>query len=123
MDGSGRVSCFKFLFLQQKLTEGRVVMFNHEVVPDYLRTKPEPEVEEKSQQLTTKANQITQDLAQVKLNPCPTEPGLFSSSTRLGMKFILLINVKMPTIVGILTFISMINTTSERLEARNFFIC
>ena len=69
--------CFKLLFLQQKLTEGRVVMFNHEVVPDYLRTKPEPEVEEKSQQLTTKANQITQDLAQVKLNPCPTEPGLF----------------------------------------------
>ena len=98
-------------------------MFNHEVVPDYLRTKPEPEVEEKSQQLTTKANQITQDLAQVKLNPCPTEPGLFSCSTRLSVKFILLINVKMPTIVGILTFISMINTTSERLKARNFFIC
>ena len=35
---------------------------------------------------------------------------------------ILLINVKMPTIVGILTFISMINT-SEKLKARNFFIC
>ena len=30
----------------------------------------------------------------------------------------LLINVKMPTIVGILTFISMINTTSESLKAR-----
>ena len=29
----------------------------------------------------------------------------------------------MPTIVGILTFISMINTTSERHKARNFFIC
>ena len=29
----------------------------------------------------------------------------------------------MPTIVGILTFISMINTTSERLQARHFFIC
>ena len=28
----------------------------------------------------------------------------------------------MPTIVGVLTFISMINITSERLEARNFFI-
>ena len=28
----------------------------------------------------------------------------------------------MPTIVGILTFISVINTTSERLKARNFFI-
>ena len=41
----------------------------------------------------------------------------------MSTKFILLINVKMPTIVGILTFISMINTTSERLKARNFFIC
>ena len=38
---------------------------------------------------------------------------LFSYSTQLSTKFILLINVKMPTIVGILTFISMINTTSE----------
>ena len=44
-------------------------------------------------------------------------------STQLSRKFILLINVKMPTIVGILTFISMINTTSKRLQARNFFIC
>ena len=48
---------------------------------------------------------------------------LFSCSTQLSTKFILLINVKMPTIVGILTFISMINTTSERLKARSFFIC
>ena len=40
---------------------------------------------------------------------------LFSCSTQLSTKFILLINVKMPTFVGILTFISMINTTSERL--------
>ena len=35
----------------------------------------------------------------------------------------LLINVKMPTIVVILTFISMINTTAEILKARNVFIC
>ena len=48
---------------------------------------------------------------------------LFSYSTQLNTKFILLINVKMPTIVGILIFISMINTSSERLKARNFFIC
>ena len=48
---------------------------------------------------------------------------LFSYSTQLSMKFILLINVIMPTIVDILTFISMINTTLERLKARNFFIC
>ena len=42
---------------------------------------------------------------------------LFSCSTQLSTKFILLINVKMPT-----TFIRMINTTAERLIARNFFI-
>ena len=47
---------------------------------------------------------------------------LLSCSTQLSTKFILLINVKMPTIVGIFTFISMINTTSERLKARNVFI-
>ena len=35
---------------------------------------------------------------------------LFSYSTQLSIKFIMLINVKMPTIVGILTFISKINT-------------
>ena len=45
---------------------------------------------------------------------------LFKYSTQLSTKFILLLNVKMPTIVDILTFISMINTTSER--QRNFFI-
>ena len=48
---------------------------------------------------------------------------LFSYSTQLSTKFILLINVKMPTIVGILTSISMINTASEGLKARYFFIC
>ena len=47
----------------------------------------------------------------------------FPFSTQLSTKFILLINVEMPTIVGILTFISMINTTSERLQARKVFIC
>ena len=36
----------------------------------------------------------------------------FSCSTQLSMEFILLMNMKMPTIVGILTFISMINTTN-----------
>ena len=38
------------------------------------------------------------------------------------MKFLKLINAKMPTIVGILAFISMINTTSESLKARKIFI-
>ena len=41
---------------------------------------------------------------------------LFPCSTQLSTKFILLINVKMPTVVGILTFISMINTTSGDLK-------
>ena len=40
---------------------------------------------------------------------------------QLSMKFLMLINVKMPAIVGILTFISMINT-SESLKARKVFI-
>ena len=55
--------------------------------------------------------------------PCLEVIKPFPCSTQLNMKFILLINVKMPTIVGILIFISMINTTSERLKARNFFVC
>ena len=43
----------------------------------------------------------------------------FTCSTQLSMKFILLVNVKMPTIVGILTFMSRINVTSGQ---ENFFI-
>ena len=46
----------------------------------------------------------------------------FSCSSQLNIEFILLINVKMPTIVGILTLISMINTTPESLKARKVFI-
>ena len=57
------------------------------------------------------------------IRPGPKVIKLFSCSTNLSTKFILLINVKMQTNIGILTFISMINTTSERLKARNFFIC
>ena len=59
---------------------------------------------------------------------------LFSCSTPLSMKFIMLINVKVPiagfglcfpsqstAIVDILTFISVINTTSKCLKARKVF--
>ena len=58
------------------------------------------------------------DLDQDQHSVCPVRSGprvikLFSYSTQLSMVYILLINVKMPTNVGILTFISMINTTSE----------
>ena len=41
----------------------------------------------------------------------------------MSMKPIPLLNVKMTTIVGILTIISKINTTSERLIAKHFFMC
>ena len=43
--------------------------------------------------------------------PGPEVIKLFPCSTQLSAKFILLLNVKMPTIVGILTFISRINTS------------
>ena len=39
-----------------------------------------------------------------KLMPGPEIIKVFSRSPQLSMKFFLLINVKMPTIVGILTF-------------------
>ena len=41
---------------------------------------------------------------------CPRGYNKFSCSTQLCMKFFLLINVKMPTIVGILTFMSRKNS-------------
>ena len=47
----------------------------------------------------------------IENNPGPEVIKRFSYSTQLSTKFILLINVKMPTIVGILTFMSMINTS------------
>ena len=34
----------------------------------------------------------------------------------------MLINAKMPTIVGILIFMSLINTTPERLKGRKVFV-
>lgn len=46
----------------RKLTNGRVHTFNHELVPDYLRTKPEPEVEERGNNLTSKAMSLSSDI-------------------------------------------------------------
>ena len=48
-----------------------------------------------------------------------------SCSTQLSMKFFLLINVKMPTVVGILTFMSRKNTIIGSYEPEkklNFLI-
>ena len=66
---------------------------------------------------------VVTDLNMNMRNTGPEVIKLLPCSTQLSTKLILLINVKMSTIVGILTFISMHYTTSERLKARNFFIC
>ena len=46
---------------------------------------------------------------------------LFLCSSQMSIKFIMLKNIKIPTIVGILTFMSMTNT-SVNLKARKIFI-
>lgn len=53
-----------------KLTENRIQFFNHEVVPDYLRTKPDPEVEATELQINNKANQMSLDAAQAFHSSC-----------------------------------------------------
>ena len=52
-------------------------------------------------------------IAWVEFRPGPKVIKLFSYSTQLSMKFILLIIVKMTTIVSILAFISMLKTLWE----------
>ncbi|XP_063283735.1 mediator of RNA polymerase II transcription subunit 8 isoform X2 [Pelobates fuscus] len=47
-----------------RLTEGRVPVFSHEVVPDHLRTKPDPDVEEIEKQLSAEAARLTPEAAQ-----------------------------------------------------------
>jgi len=51
-----------------KLTEGRVSVFSHEVVPDYLRTKPDPDVEAREQQLIQRSNLISIEAAHKQIN-------------------------------------------------------
>ncbi|XP_061680064.1 mediator of RNA polymerase II transcription subunit 8 isoform X2 [Syngnathoides biaculeatus] len=52
---------------RQKATEQRVPVFSHEIVPDYLRTKPEPEVEEQEKQLSVEAARIGPEVAQKQI--------------------------------------------------------
>ena len=53
------------------------------------------------------------------LKPGPEVIKLFSCSTQLSMKFFRLINVKMPTFVGILTFMSGKNSILGLPEPKN----
>lgn len=50
------------------LTEGRVQVVNHDMVPDYLRTKPDPEIEEFEKALQIKSNSISADAALKLIN-------------------------------------------------------
>ena len=54
------------------------------------------------------------------LIPGPEVIRLFSCSTQLSMKFFLLTNVKMPTIVGILTFMSRKNSIQDLSGSEKF---
>lgn len=46
-----------------RLTEGRISVFSHDLVPDYLRTKPDPIAEAKLVQYEQKANNLTTEAA------------------------------------------------------------
>ena len=51
--------------------------------------------------------------------PGPEVIKLFTCSTQLSMKFFIVINIKMPTIVGVLTFMSRKNTILGLSEPEN----
>lgn len=44
-----------------RMSEGRISTFAHDLVPDYLRTKPEPQAEQKMMQLEIKAANLSYD--------------------------------------------------------------
>lgn len=46
-----------------QLTEGRIPVFSHDMVPDYLRTKPEPAAEARMLQHEQKANNLLAETA------------------------------------------------------------
>lgn len=48
-----------------RITEQRVPQFSHDLAPDYLRTKLEPDVEQRMLQLEIKAGNMTYEMAQV----------------------------------------------------------
>ncbi|XP_046841708.1 mediator of RNA polymerase II transcription subunit 8-A-like isoform X2 [Xenia sp. Carnegie-2017] len=52
----------------QRISEGRIHAFNHEVVPDHLRTKYEPDVEEKEAALSEKTSAISDESTQRQIS-------------------------------------------------------
>jgi len=47
-----------------KLTEHRVATFSHDLIPNYLRTRPDPEIEARYNILESRANGVSQDQQQ-----------------------------------------------------------
>merc|ERR1719495_909517 len=50
-----------------KITEHRVATFSHDLIPDYLRTRPDPELENRHLSLEARANATTSDQQQKQL--------------------------------------------------------
>lgn len=59
-----------------RLTEGRVPTFSHDLVPDYLRTKPEPDVERQMIQMEHKAANLAYESAQVCTSTSENKGGI-----------------------------------------------
>ncbi|XP_012168891.1 mediator of RNA polymerase II transcription subunit 8 [Bombus affinis] len=51
-----------------RLTEGRIPTFAHDLVPDYLRTKVEPQAEQKMMQLETKAANTSTEMSHKQMS-------------------------------------------------------
>jgi len=51
-----------------KLTEHRVATFSHDLIPNYLRTRPEPEIENKYMGIENRANGCSQDQQQKQIS-------------------------------------------------------
>ena len=66
-------------------------------------------------------SKATSSFFPIQMSDCKTRMDTKFFLAHLSMTFIMLINVKMPTIVGILTFISTINSSSEGFESIFFF--
>nr|SVE75522.1 EOG090X0JK2 [Daphnia dolichocephala] len=52
----------------KQATEGRVVAFSHDITPDMLRTKPDPDVEQRQNQFEQRASQVPPETAQKQIN-------------------------------------------------------
>ncbi|XP_065834768.1 mediator of RNA polymerase II transcription subunit 8-like [Oscarella lobularis] len=52
----------------EKVTEGRIPVFHHEVVPDYLRTKLDLDLERQQQEMEAEGDKLTPEAAKLQIN-------------------------------------------------------